>query len=263
MPSRIKVVIVVLLGTVLVGMVIIWVNQARLASQMAQCGNNLKALGLNLHSYHDVHRKLPQGWVVNDGLPLDKKLGIFFRLFPFVGSRMDLAGHFPDERKAWDAGENRYLAEDLDPIPGCPAIPNRHNNFTLATYVGLAGVGKDAAYLPAGAPRIGVFGYDRQLTFADIKDGTENTVAFAETATENGPWLSAGRATLRSLEGNVYLGQEASFSTNHRSSWWVGTPVLHMGFVDGSVRSFSYSLSPEVFEALVTVAASEKIPAWE
>src|SRR5260370_6089866 len=190
MPARIKGVIVVLLGTVLVGMVIIWVNQARLASQMAQCGNNLKALGLNLHSYHDVHRKLPQGWVVNDGLPLDKKLGIFFRLFPFVGSRMDLAGHFPDERKAWDAGENRYLAEDLDPIPGCPAIPNRHNNFTLATYVGLAGVGKDPAYLPEAAPLIGVFVYDRQIPFAAIKNRTKTTAAFTDTAPTTSPMTS-------------------------------------------------------------------------
>jgi hypothetical protein len=75
--------------------------------------------------------------------------------------------------------------------------------------------------------------------------------------------MSAGNATLRSLERSPYLGQNSTFSTNHGTGWWEGTPKLQMGFVDGSVRSFSYSLASEVFEALVTVAGNDEIPPWE
>lgn len=256
MAKRIQIVVVILIAMVLASLIVPAVQLQRAANHLTECANGLKSLALTLHTYNDVYRKLPSGWVDNDDLPLDKKLGLFFQLFPFVQSRMDLAGHFPDARKAWDAGENRFLAEDLSPIPCCPVIPNRDNNLTLATYVGLAGVGKDAAYLPASDPRIGVFGYNRQLTFSDIKDGKQNTVAFAETATENGPWMSAGTATLRSLEERPYVGPDASFSTNHTNR------TLQMAFVDSSVRWFSYSLAPEIFEALVTVAGNEQIP-WD
>jgi hypothetical protein len=88
-------------------------------------------------------------------------------------------------------------------------------------------------------------------------------VAFAETATDNGPWMSAGPATLRGLDGTVYLGPTAPFSTNHQAGWWQRIPALHMSFVDGSVRAFSYTLAPSVFEALVTVAGSDQVPAFE
>ena len=75
--------------------------------------------------------------------------------------------------------------------------------------------------------------------------------------------MSAGKASLRSLEASPYFGREALFSTNHGTGWFGGPPKLQMGFVDGSVRSFSYSLTPELFEALVTVAGKEQIPAWD
>ena len=72
--------------------------------------------------------------------------------------------------------------------------------------------------------------------------------------------MSAGYATLRGLDGPEYRGNSAPFSSNHLIS---GKQAINMIFADGSVRTFSYSLPPATFEALVTVAGGEELPAWE
>src|SRR4051812_33479077 len=52
-------------------------------------------------------------------------------------------------------------------------------------------------------------------------------------------------------DGGPYLGAGGQFGGGHR-----GTNVL---FVDGSVRHLDASVSPEVFEALGTIAGGEKV----
>jgi hypothetical protein len=54
----------------------------------------------------------------------------------------------------------------VNPEHGEPPLPH----FTH--YVGLTGVGADAATLPAGHPRAGLFGYDRVTRISSITDGT-------------------------------------------------------------------------------------------
>lgn len=44
-------------------------QQAREAARRTTCRNNLRQLGLALHSYHDQHETLPPGWVRDVGRP--------------------------------------------------------------------------------------------------------------------------------------------------------------------------------------------------
>jgi len=136
----------------------------------------------------------------------------------------------------------------------CPANPNtRGTNLPPFThYVGVAGVGADAATLVKGEPRAGIFGYDRRTKREDIKD-TSNTLHLIETATANGPWTAGGHATVRGLdpEGPPYLGRGGQFSSGHG--------LTQATLADGSVRPISPAVSRRVLEALATVTARDNV----
>src|SRR5690349_4573273 len=54
-------VVVAIIG-VLAALLLPAVQAAREAARDLECGNRLRQLGVALHTYHDVHRKLPAGW---------------------------------------------------------------------------------------------------------------------------------------------------------------------------------------------------------
>jgi prepilin-type N-terminal cleavage/methylation domain-containing protein/prepilin-type processing-associated H-X9-DG protein len=61
--TLIELLVVIAIIGVLVGLLLPAVQAAREAARRAQCINNLKQLGLALHSYHDGHTCLPPGYV--------------------------------------------------------------------------------------------------------------------------------------------------------------------------------------------------------
>jgi prepilin-type processing-associated H-X9-DG protein len=125
-------------------------------------------------------------------------------------------------------------------------------------------LGRDAASRPLGDPNIGVFGYDRRVAFADVKDGTSNTVMILESARDFGLWAQGGFSTVRGLDTDdkPYFGIIGPFGGTHcvhrtKGGHSSGSNALYM---DGSARCLSDTISPEVIEALVTIAGGEKIP---
>jgi prepilin-type N-terminal cleavage/methylation domain-containing protein/prepilin-type processing-associated H-X9-DG protein len=134
------------------------------------------------------------------------------------------------------------------------------------TYVGIAGVGSEAAKLPLSHANIGVFGYDRQITFADVKDGTSNTLMILESGWKTGSWAQGGFSTVRGFEpkDKAYMGNGCPFSGTHLIESSLFTRGHSVGcnamMVDGSVRFLNDSISPDVLEALATIAGGEKVP---
>ena len=120
--------------------------------------------------------------------------------------------------------------------------------------MGIAGVGSDAAARSFGDPKIGAFGYDRRTAFVDVKDGTSNTVMVLESALGTDSWARGGFATIRGVnpEDKPYVGAGRPFGGTHLA----GSNALMM---DGSVWTLSDRISPEVVEALATIAGGEKI----
>jgi prepilin-type processing-associated H-X9-DG protein len=124
-------------------------------------------------------------------------------------------------------------------------------------YLGIAGLGESAAELPLSDPKAGLFGYDRTVTFKDLKRGAARTIALAE-GLDGGPWTAGGRATVRGLVvGQLpFVDEGGQFASNHSA----GTNVA---FADASVRVFTSSVSPHVVETLVTLAARGDVPAFD
>jgi hypothetical protein len=267
--KRINVLILLLVVLIVAGLGVTVVYRVRDVANAIKCQNNLHQIGIALQGYHDATGHFPSATVRNAVLPPEKRLSWTPELWPcfMEGGYRSLL----NPKEAWDSKENypdRCLVriddrgnmreESIGEMPSfrCPGNPNSDSSDTVSPtdYVGIAGVGEAAAKLPLFDPRAGFFGYDRQITFKDIKDGTANTMAVTEVL-DGGPWTAGGYATVRGLAADArpYLGKGGQFTPLH-----LETNVL---FADASVRSFTSALPREVFEAMATIAGGEKADA--
>jgi hypothetical protein len=281
MRGPIKLVVVLLFVLLVGGMVLAFIGKVRNTANRIQCANNLHQIGMALRNYQDCWGHFPTGTVPNTGLPPDRRLSWLVQVWPHFmegGTKTCL-----DETKAWDAMENcpphwqaRHLSAlavyewgDPEPLSElrvflCPANPARlPSSLPSPThYVGVAGLGEEAAELPLSDPRAGLFGYDRIVSLGNLKRGTSTTLAIAEVL-DGGPWTAGGRATIRGLSvGQApYLGEAGQFTSLHRSGklTWPSPIVTNVALADASVRGLTAAVSPEVVEKLVTIAGNESV----
>lgn len=237
------------------------------------CRYALWTIALALRSYHDTAGAFPPGTLCSEGLPPERRLSWVPLILNWTDHYQNMMFLF-DRNSSWDSQENLYPrildTDNNTTVPSTqplwfpiqcrgsrvqlkPGLPDRLD------YVGIAGLGTDAPTLPGGHPRAGVFGYDRQTSMSDIKDGASNTMLLAETTIANGPWTAGGPASVRGLDPRrqPYIGRGRQFGGNHPGGAMVA-------FADGSVRFLRESIDPGVFEALSTVAGGEALPArWD
>jgi hypothetical protein len=130
--------------------------------------------------------------------------------------------------------------------------------FAATHFVGIAGVGLDAAEYraddPATAKLRGVFGYDLVTKPGEIKDGLESTIVLLQVPTDHkAPWTAGGGSTIRGVSEDLdcvqpfvcteYQGKRGTFAI----------------MADGKVRFISEKIDPKVFRAMCTIAGGEKI----
>ncbi|HEV3260964.1 MAG TPA: DUF1559 domain-containing protein [Gemmataceae bacterium] len=248
------IIVLVLILVIAAGLVVTGVFKVNDASDRISCANNLEQMGLALLNYHDTAGRFPAGTMANAGLPPEQRLSWLVAILPYVESsplysRIDTA-------KCWDSAANRAVITPPYKVYLCPNSPRGAASGAPAvtTYVGSAGVGGNAALLPASDLRAGVFGYDREVRRASIKDGPEKTLAVIETALDNGPWATGGPATVRGLDPDrePYLGRGQQFGGQHLG-------VTNALFADGSVHGLSNGLDAHLLKALATIRGGEDL----
>lgn len=237
------------------------VQAAKAAATRVESQNNIRQVGLGAFSHEAVHRSFPAGTVENDDLEPEERLSWMVPLLPFL-EQNNVYGQI-DRKQGWKADANaRPLAAEIPTFLN----PTVQDDFRIPVgdfddsaygrthYVGMAGVGEDAAKLDADDPKAGIFGYNRKTRFADVTDGLSNTIMTSEAAGTYGPWGAGGFSTIRSLVDQPYIN-----GTNG-----IGSPNpegCNMGFADGSTRFISANIDPSVLEALVTKSGGEAVQA--
>ncbi len=187
----------------------------------------------------------PQGAAVGDSLMLapQTRLSWIAELLPYLG-------HEDWHVKAaynWNSAQNnpftqKPLPEVVNPVFG----PDKSSGYPVTHYVGVAGVGRDAAQLPAGDPRAGVFGYGRQTRQQDLDRGGAHTIAVLGVQGQCGPWAQGGPATVRALTQRPYCNGPDGFGSGQPDG-------MLAGMADGSVRFLSKDIDPHVMEQLAEV----------
>jgi prepilin-type N-terminal cleavage/methylation domain-containing protein len=197
--TLVELLVVIAIIGVLVALLLPAIQAAREAARRAQCQNNLKQIGLALHSYADSHRAFPPISV----MPRDRisqPWSAHVRLLPYLEQPgvADLVN--------WETDLEYTSRPDVAairiPTYLCPSEPNDRarptatithyplnygfNEGTWFIYDPPSGTGGDGAFVPNSAIRP-----------ADIKDGLSNTLAAAEVkAFQANLWDSMQPATL-------------------------------------------------------------------
>lgn len=255
-------IVVVVLGTA-AGLAICAIPRVRDAAARAQCQNNLKQIVLAVQNRQDTDGTYPSATISNENLPCGDRLSWLVAAMPFI-EQNDIYNNL-DREKGWRDAANiipktRPRIGPPHPVGElkifrCPADPtvSPPEAAGLTNYVGISGVGADAAERRLEYPGVGFFGCDRLIKPDDIKDGLANTIAMMETKWDIGPWTAGGFSTVRPFDPATvpYLGAGRPFVSGHLG-------VTQAAFADGSVHSFTKSMQPEVLEAMATIAGGEK-----
>ena len=185
--TLIELLVVIAIIAVLIALLLPAVQQAREAARRIQCKNHLKQLGLALNNYHDVHRCFPPGRLrsVVDGQ--GRCFSAYASLLPHLDA-MALYGQINFDANPEDA-VNAAALEQTIPYFLCPSDPFRKlqgnsavHNYPLCTGNTLPLSPRN----PSGVRVTGLFFENSSVRFADVTDGSSQTVCISETIKSEG-----------------------------------------------------------------------------
>ncbi len=147
------------------------------AADRMRLANNLKQLGLALHTYHDANGHLPKDVMDENGKVL---LSWRVELLPYLEEN-DLYTRI-DRTKAWDDPANKKLWDEMPAVFKVPARPAKEKHETFfQTFRTANWLGKDDPWQVDG----------HNVTIPDVVDGTSNTAAVFEME-EATNWMKPG-----------------------------------------------------------------------
>jgi prepilin-type N-terminal cleavage/methylation domain-containing protein len=275
-----ELIVAIVIIVVLVVLVLPAIGNVKRAAVRLTCANQLNLIGQATHTYRDTHGHFPPATVPGTQLPPDERMSFYVLLLPHIDAMYRPVHDQMKRAEPWNAEANRAAIKNINwGVFQCrewggaqpPDVSRELSGGSFdfpkyANYVGIAGIGSDAAARPAGAPGIGMLGYDRTLKTEDVKDGLANTLLLIETSHELGPWIRGGPSTIRTIDPSAerLVGGGCPFGGTHYRERAFRPNVPDGFFVllaDGTVRYTKGELSPAVLAALATIAGGEDVPA--
>ncbi len=281
MSPRIAVVLVLLLAFIVIGFIVTAVQRGRLNANMDASRNNLRQLAF-FAAHHanpmpdpkdkpsfkvditKLPRNIPAATIVVPGIAPENRLSWVVTILPSLDQRRQPGEQLLAEIKLdqpWNAEPNQQAARTRLPVLLCPEnLPEMPAGSPAITcYVGIAGVGTDAAtlMLVPGMPtpqRAGAFRYDQATPFERITDGLSQTLLIGETANMPGPWLQGGPSTTRGFDDA--MGAKSLLGLGGQFGGFFPTST-NFALCDGGVRTFSPRTTPDVLLKMATIAGGE------
>ncbi len=229
--TLVELLVVIAIIGILIALLLPAVQAAREAARRSQCSNNLKQFGIAAHNYHDVHKTFPRGgyigrapqfgaseaWRIWQGysvhtmlLPYMEQNAVYdniqwnlvwynnaltVRNIKVAAFLCPSSMRAPESTSIWNGG------------PGC--------NYGASFGPTLNWVGSTSRQGP------GAFSPQLETAFADIRDGTSNTILAGEMLSGDG-------------NGGAYLPGEVVFSAYGQSGPWEypNASVTTQSFID-------------------------------
>jgi prepilin-type N-terminal cleavage/methylation domain-containing protein/prepilin-type processing-associated H-X9-DG protein len=187
--TLVELLVVIAIIGILIALLLPGVQAAREAARRMDCRNNLKQIGLALHNYHSAHNVFPPGRFVN---PVDgngRCFSAYAHLLPYLEANTLFAqinfNYNPED------AINAVALNQTIPFFQCPSDQHQKlqgnsavHNYPLSTGTTYP-VSPRNAY---GTPVTGIFFENSSVRFADVIDGSSQTVCISETViAEGGP----------------------------------------------------------------------------
>ena len=199
--TLIELLVVIAIIAILIGLLLPAVQKVREASSRAQCSNNLKQLGLAMHSYHDVFRIFPRNYTFV-GTNVGSALSVNYLLLPYLEQnnlfqKMLLpANPAVGDSAAWNNDWN--AANTRLSVFICPSSETAPDRSAVSLPYGGPGcnygwsTGSSVETNWAGTRFNGMISYKSDTKMGDVSDGLSNTILASELLTGSGANSGAG-----------------------------------------------------------------------
>jgi hypothetical protein len=223
----------VLCGGGLAALLIPAMSQASAAAERSTCTNNLKQIALALHNYHDTHKTFPPAYFADaNGQPMTSWRVL---ILPYMEQAAIYDQYDFDE--PWDSPANMALTSVTLPSYTCPSDPTSTCNYFVVNVPG------------------GIFDGDKASRFADITDGTSNTILVVEATGTGIDWAEPRDLDPRALGAAVNRAPGVGIASNHPS-------VAMVALADGSVRALDETTANSILQLLITKNDGQVVPAY-
>ncbi len=187
--TLIELLVVIAIIAILIALLLPAVQQVREAARRSQCRNNLKQFGLALNNYHDSAKMFPKATTVYNAALMSLTnsydsdgFSVHYMLLPYLDQKplfqkFNYGALYNDN--VLGSPTNRVVTRTVVGIFLCPSdSPFNSANRGNTSY--RVSTGPNMAWVSGAATNVGFFHINFSTSFADMKDGTSNTIAMAE-----------------------------------------------------------------------------------
>jgi prepilin-type N-terminal cleavage/methylation domain-containing protein/prepilin-type processing-associated H-X9-DG protein len=193
--TLIELLVVIAIIAILIGLLLPAVQKVREAAARMKCSNNLKQLGIAMHSYHDANNKFPRNYAQQVGANAWEALSANYLLLPYI-EQTPLFNQFEANKTNWGFTYGTLMNTPVSTFicPSSPQAPARSSiswggpgcNYGWST-------GSSVETVWAGNRFNGWIAYQSDRKMGDVTDGLSNTVMAAEMLPGKGSNSSPGK----------------------------------------------------------------------